>query len=478
MALVSTGSAGCRDSSHSAGHSSDQVTLTVGVGQLSATNQVVGLRKIARNLAIEELVSLGRDGRPAPRLAQSLTTTPDGRVLRIRLRPGVTFHDGTPVTSTLIAELVKAELPGSLGPAFADVEDVRAISDHEIEITQKKASPFLAESLDFEIQKPGSSGIGTGAFAVAAVPGQIEMTANTSYYLGRPAIDRIVMRSYPTVRAAWADMLRGQVDMLYEVGLDALDSLLASSQVSIFTFPRNYAYVVIMNTGKPMFASRDVRRALNLAIDRRAVIQEALNNHATPDEGPVPPQHWAYRDTLPTFHYEPASAAKVLTGHTRFKCLFAAGAVYERLALSVQKQLAAVGVVMDIEAVPLDQFHAAVQGGNFDAVLTDAQIGPNLFRSYQWWHSGGPFNAGKFSSARVDDALDSIRYASSDQEYASAVLQFQQAMIDDPPAVFIAWGQRARAVSRRFDVPAEPGRDVLGTLRLFKLATNTRASRN
>jgi peptide/nickel transport system substrate-binding protein len=471
------GAAGCREAARPAGRGADERTLSIGIGQASATNPEVGLLRAASNIAVEDLVSLGRDGRPIPRVAESLSTTADGKTLRIRLRPNVKFHDGTPVTSTLIADLVKAGLPEQLGPAFADIEAIRPISDSEIEITQKRASPFLAESLDLAIQKPGSPGIGTGPFALVATPGQIEMTANGSYYLGRPEIDRIVMRSYPTARAAWADMLRGQVDMLFEVGNDALDSLQASSQVSIFTFSRPYAYVIMFNARRPIFASHEFRRALNLAIDRRAVIQEALNNHATADEGPVPPQHWAYRDTFPAFHYEPASAAKVLTGHPHFKCIFAAGDVFERLALSVQKQLAAVGVAMDIEAVPLDQFHEAVQGGNFDAALIDAHIGPSLFRSYYWWHSGVRYNAGKFSSARVDAALDTIRYASSDQEYASAVLQFQQAMIDDPPAVFIAWGQRARAVSRRFDVQAEPGRDVLGTLRLFKLATNTRASR-
>ena len=46
-------------------------------------------------------------------------------------------------------------------------------------------------------------------------------------------------------------------------------------------------------------------------------------------------------------------------------------------------------------------------------------------------------------------------------------------------AVFLAWQERARAVSRRFSVPSEPGRDILGTLRLWKSAADTRqASRN
>jgi peptide/nickel transport system substrate-binding protein len=401
---------------------------------------------------------------------------PDGRSLVIRLRPNVKFHDGSAVTSAVIAQIVQSQLPRVLGPAFQDIVGVRALSDTEIEITQKRASPFLAESLDFPIEKPGASGVGTGPFSFASGRGTIEMKANDDYYLGRPTIQRIVMQSYPTVRAAWAEMLRRRVDMLYEVGSDALDSLEASSQVGVYTFARTYTYVIVLNERRPALVSGAVRQALAAAIDRPKLIREGLFNHGTTADGPVWPHHWAYNQTFPTFHYDPVGASKVLSGHLRFTCIFAEGPLYERLALAVQKQLAAVGVDMQIEAVTIDELTARMaKRGDFDAVLLDAQLGPNLFRPYQWWHSGGPNNFGGFSSASVDATLDAIRYAKSDGEYAAAVLNFQRAIIDDPPAVFLAWGERVRAVSRRFDIPVEPDRDVLTALRLWKPATDQRA---
>jgi hypothetical protein len=48
------------------------------------------------------------------------------------------------------------------------------------------------------------------------------------------------------------------------------------------------------------------------------------------------------------------------------------------------------------------------------------------------------------------------------------VAALQRAIVDDPPAIFLAWSQRARAVSTRFHVPVEPGRDILSTLRLWR----------
>jgi peptide/nickel transport system substrate-binding protein len=476
-ALVSIVCAGCqRGGGRSATATSDQVTLTIGVGQLSAADPNVGLRRMARNLAVEALANIGRDGRSSPGLAESWHVAPDGRSLVIRLRPHVKFHDGTPVTSAVIAQIVQSELPRALGPAFQDIVGVRSLSDTEIEIAQKRPSPFLSESLDFPIEKPGAVGVGTGPFSFASGPGTIEMNANNDYYLGRPVIQHIVMRSYPTARAAWADLLRDQVDMIYEVGSDALDSLQASSRVAVYPFPRTYAYVIAFNARKAIFTPRELRRALNSAIDRPALIQQALYGHGTPADGPVWPHHWAFRPGFPAFTYDPAVASTRFGGHLRFKCIFPEGAMFERLALAAQKQFATVGVEMDIQAVKLDELTASLMRKDFDAALFDAQIAPNMSRAYQWWHSGGPNNYGGFSSAKVDTSLDAVRYAANDADYAAAVLDFQRAIIEDPPAVFLAWGERVRAVSRRFEIPVEPGRDVLTALRLWKPAADARAA--
>jgi len=397
---------------------------------------------------------------------------PDGQSLRIRLRPNVKFHDGSAVTTAIVAQVLQAKLPRVLGPAFKDVINIKAISDIEIDITQRRWSPFLVESLDIDIEKPDAPGVGTGPFVATRNTADIVMNANDAYYLGPPSISRIVMRSYPTVRAAWAEMLRGQVDMLLEVGLDAIDSLEASSQIAVYKFPRNYAYIIALNTRTSTFHSRELRQALNTAIDRSALIEQALYGHGRPANGPVLPNHWAFRPDFPAFKYAPAAAAALSGGRFHFKCILPEGAVFERIALTTAKQLAAVGVTMEVEALPLNQVVTRVTAGDFEAALLDAQIAPTMSREYQWWHTGGSYNLGAFSSPKVDATLDTIRYAGNDTEYAAAVLDFQRAILDDPPAVFLAWGERVRAVSRRFDVASEPDRDVLSSLRLWKPATD------
>ena len=151
---------------------------------------------------------------------------------------------------------------------------------------------------------------------------------------------------------------------------------------------------------------------------------------------------------------------------------------YDRLALIVKRQLAAVGVELDVHEATPQQIGEAFVSRDFDAVLMDVLSGWSVFRSYRWWHSSGSNNLG-YADASVDAALDQIQHAVTDDQYRKGTEAYQNAIAADPPAIFLAWGNRSRAVSARFDVQAEPGRDVISTLRMWRpAADNRRASRN
>ena len=85
-----------------------------------------------------------------------------------------------------------------------------------------------------------------------------------------------------------------------------------------------------------------------------------------------------------------------------------------------------------------------------------------------------------YGSPTIDTALDRVRYSASDDEYLKGVAAFQQAVVDDPPAIFLAWMERARAVSKRFQVPrSEPGATSSSNVRQWKpAAAPQQASRN
>jgi ABC-type transport system substrate-binding protein len=272
-------------------------------------------------------------------------------------------------------------------------------------------------------------------------------------------------------------LLRGNLDMLYEVNMDALDSLESSSSVAVFSYVRHYQYLIMFGSRAPVFKSPGIRRELNAVIDRDALVREGLNGHGIASSGPVPPRHWALGRDVRKLAFDAKLASNLEGRHLRFTCLVPADSVYERVALAVKRQLAAASVDMQVKEVTQDQLVEAMERNDFEALLVDSVSGPSLFRSYQRWHSGSPFSLKAIDSSLIDAALDRIRHASSDDEYRAGVTAFQQAIVDDPPAIFLAWGERARAVSRRFDVPAaEDGRDVLATLRLWRPKTDQRAA--
>lgn len=154
------------------------------------------------------------------------------------------------------------------------------------------------------------------------------------------------------------------------------------------------------------------------------------------------------------------------------KCVTLAEPPFEQLALSVKQQLATVGINLEVEGVSAEQAVAAVGKNDFEVVLLELLSGWSLTRTQRWWHSQGAANITHFSNAKVDAALDQANRALNDSEYRSAIADLQEAMGEDPPAIFLAWSERSRAVSNRFDVAPEPGRDVLATLRMWHPRTD------
>jgi peptide/nickel transport system substrate-binding protein len=308
-----------------------------------------------------------------------------------------------------------------------------------------------------------------------------DLMANSAYYLGAPKIGGLSIRTFPSIRTAWAELLRNNIDMLYEVGPDALDSLESSTSVSTFRFTRRYQFTVALNSDAPALKKAAVRRALNLGIDRAVLVRQALYGHGVPSSGPIWPKYWAIQNNAARPDFDPAQAAAALGDKKlRFTCLIPADQVYERIGLELKHQLAAIGVEMDLLSTPPNELFEAQKTGNYEAVLTDAISGPTMLRLYQFWHPGGAANPGKLGNATITAALDTVRHAETEPQYRAAVTGLQDAFRNDPPAIFLAWIERARAVSKRFVVPApDAGRDILATMRMWTPRTGeTFTSRN
>lgn len=415
-----------------------------------------------------------------PQLAEKWALSADRRLLRVDLKDGLRFSDGSPVDARTLAPALAARLQDALGRSWTEGLHARAPNSNTIEFELPRPSPLWIESLEEPIRKPGAPGTAIGPFSQNPAAAT-QLHASADYYLGRPLIDNIDIKTFPSVRSAWAELLRNNIDMLYEVGPDALDSLESSTTVSVFRFVRAYQYNVAFNTSADSLRSATVRQALNFAIDRQQLVRVALNGHGIPSADPLRDNHWAFQSSE-GFPYDPQRAARLLNGqHIQFTCLLLTDSVYERIALELKRQLAAVGVDMSLKALPPDELSAAEQSRKYEAALHEVITGPTFNRIYTVWHTHGVMNFSGRGTPTVDAALDKVRDAFDDDQYRQAIHEVQRAFVADPPAILLAWGERARAVSTRFFVPP-PDRDrpdVLATLRQWKPRNDDRvASRN
>ena len=466
----------------------DENNLRIGVIGFNSQDPLYGFQHVSRSLSVEGLLGNSRDGRPRPRLAESWTVSPDGLQWTIKLRADAKFQDGT----SLDAEAVKHSLDESLAntsdrslqPGLQDIVGIDVAGSGEIVIRLRHRSTFLLDDLSMPISKRGEAGeqIGTGPFVTTSGSSeQIVMSSFRNHYRGVPQIQQIVWKPYPTLRTAWAGMMRGEIDFLYEVGQDAVEFVEGESSVSTFAFLRPYVIGVIFNSHREPLKNPVIRKALNFAVNRQLIVDQALRGQGIVAHTPIWPLHWAYDQTVPGYTYDPARASAILDtigkipvtdsssfvgpARLRFTCLLPENfSVFERMALLVQKELFEIGVDMRLEVVPFREFNERIVRGDFDALFLEIIGGFSVSRPYVFWHSKSPRNSFGYQDVDVDEALDAIRQAPDDETYRATVAQLQRNLIADPPAIFLAWGKTSRAVSRRFQVPNEPDSDVFLTV--------------
>jgi peptide/nickel transport system substrate-binding protein len=337
--------------------------------------------------------------------------------------------------------------------------------------------------IDFEL--PGKPGIGTGPFKATDNPAAVE--AFEKYYLGAPVLKRVQMSEYPSQRAAWSALMRGEVDMLHEVSAEAAEFVEAESSVKSTTFLRPYYNAIVFNMHHPVLSKREVRLALNEAIDRDAIVKVSMRGLGRTASGPIWPMYWASSSSAPAIPFDPAAAVKRLdavgltAGRERvpgsmpsrfsFKCLVLENEpTFNRIALRIQRQLYEIGVDMEIVAVPPRRLGEALNTGGFEAALMEFIGSRSLNWVYFLWHSPQPGVQSDLATgySGADAALDRFRAATDDDEIKASVAEMQRVFREDPPAVFLAWQERSRALSKAFEIPDESSGDILGTIRQWR----------
>lgn len=451
------------------------------------------VRSIAANLSAERLVTLQRNGRPEPALAERWTLSADGLTWSFFLRGGQTLHDGSPIDAAVVKRSLERVIAGSrtnprgLLWGMRDIVRIDAVGPTELRITLARPNRLLVEDLAiYPITGGGRGTAAAGPFQVVSMsPDEAVLAAFPGYHRGAPSIGRIRIREYPSPRSAWGAMLRGEIDFLYDVAPEAHEFVEQSSTTFVATFLRPFVTAVVFNQAHPVLRQRDVRLALNAGVNRTEVLRGVFQNRGFPATDHLWPKHWAVDTAAPRFRHDLRHARALLDraglkpvaqkgaaagSRFAFTCLLLTDDPrFERVALFLQRQLIELGVDMKLEALPIPELQARIAAGEYDAFLLELIAGHGLDFTYHFWRSPGPsFLTTGYEAA--DAELDRIRDARSDEEVQTAVRALQEVMHRDPPGIFLLWGETSRAVSRRFEIPQEPDRDILSTAARWRVA--------
>jgi peptide/nickel transport system substrate-binding protein len=470
---------GARDGTDSAESASE---LVIGVSEARGDTTEFGLDHLVAQITQESFTQIAADGRALPRLAAKWAWEADDRRLRLTLRDGIVLHAGRALDSQLAAEALAMAIAQDARragyPALRDVS--AAIPDGPLQLVLEVStrSALLPEDLTVLLDLP----VGPYRIVRRSDSG-IELEGFERYYMGAPAIRQVVLRPFDTLRTGWARLLRGELDFVYDVPGDAKE-FLDSDEARIVPVKRWYQFVIAFNSRSGPLRSAQVRRALNLAVDRESLVRDILRGAGTPSSGPLWPEYWAADSAIAPYSFDPAEASALLeaAGYpivessrggpaARFQitCLLPENfSVVERIALHVQKSLFNVGVDLQFKVVPLDEFGKLMASGQFEATLLDMVSGPTPGRAYIFWASAqrlrGAYNVFGYDNPESDRLFDVLRTSRNEAAVRSAARRLQRVHLDDPPALFLAWTERARVIRREFTFPEQPGVDPVYSL--------------
>ena len=436
-----------------------KVAVPSNLNTLDPAKTKIGEEYIVNFLVFGGLTEIDRDGRVKPDIAERWTSSDDLKTWTFYLRKGVKFHSGREVDAQDVITTVKRIQDKETGSVtrvnFELIERMEAVDPYTVRFYLKAPYAGLADifsdrqarivprdKLDTLARAP----IGSGPFKLKAfVPGdRVELEKFADYYVqGVPQLDQVILRIMPESAAQAAALETGEVDLVWNLPLESIDQFKKNPNIAIDSVPTSTWDGIIMNGAHKPFNDSRVRRAIALAIDKKAMVELALFGYGTPTHTMIPPGHPYYNNDVKITGPDIAQAKKLLAeagypdGFTITMYTPVGRPTRERIGLAVREMLKPINVKVDIQRVPWDKFIGEVEGkqafyvdGFYSRPTIDASI-------YPWYHANGSWNTTlwNYKNADMDKILEGARAARTEADQKSYYLKFQQLALDDPPGV-------------------------------------------
>ena len=275
-----------------------------------------GMSHVVIEQVYSTLMLLDPDANPIPGLAESYEMSPDGKEYTFKLRDGVTFHNGDPLTAEDVKfsfDRLRAPDSGySYGSQVETIDEVEVVDPLTVKFKLRQVTgPFL-----IYMAFPGSSivpkklvesghdlnaqPIGSGPFKFVSYQPRsaIKFERNPNYYEeGKPYFDAMEYRIISDITALTNAVMSGVVNFSNEIPPKDWATVQSNPDLVGKTIEGSRYYWLLPNNTKPPLDNPKVRQAVAHAIDRQALVTGAFFGQATPILGGVVPQwNWGYAD--------------------------------------------------------------------------------------------------------------------------------------------------------------------------------------
>jgi ABC-type transport system substrate-binding protein len=429
-----------------------------------------------------------------PGLAESWEISEDGLVYTFNLRQGVSFHDGEPFNADAVVtwfNSIKEGAPGSQYDAtrmvyMADfitnwIDKVEAVDESTVRMTlpdpyapllANLAIPIggipspaaIAQGLDYLATNPS----GTGAFRLASPndwtrDSQMVLQANPDYWGGAPKVEQFIIRVIPESSTRLQSLEAGEIDIAWALIPEDVEKTRDNPDLVIVEAAGLNTNSVEFNVTKEPFTSKEVRQALNYAVNKQELSDGLYSGNMVPAGGVLPPVDWAFNPDLKSYPYDPDRARELLAsaGYDEGNPLTFTFMAYtiprgynpaaDRLATAIQEYWSEVGVQSDIQTGEWTQYRDDRRAGKFACDLYgwqgDNGDPDNFLATFFYSANKGGGNTTFYENPEVDDLLVQAVRVSDMEERKALYQQVEQIVVDDAPWVFLGY-QKHQVVTR------------------------------
>lgn len=446
------------------------------------------------DLVQEGLLTLDDNLALIPQAAESWKQV-DDKTYTYKLRPGVTFSDGSALTpDDVVASFnfhMDSKSASQLAVFFSSVESVAATGADEVTVKLKSPnvqfqytpahmSGFLFQKKQLEASAedmgtPEALPLGTGPYKLVeySPSERAVLEARDDYWGPKPVAKRIVFTAIPDRQTRLLAMQNGDIDGTFDLAATDVEQWSALGNTDVVTAPSLGVFMLTLDQSAPPFDDIHVRRAIAYSVDREGLVKALLKGNGEAATALNPPEIWAGILTpdearqvyagIPSYPFDIAKAKEEMaqSAHPDGFEISVPGSTADpymiNILQSVSENLKQIGIKMKVEEIDSNQWLAGYfrhenLGMQIMAYFPDFPDGANY--PYLFFHSANAvkdgMNGSNFKNADVDKALAIANEQPDPKVRAEALKEVFKIANEQVALVPVFWPASAMAINKKY----------------------------